>query len=83
MDIQNIIELITACGIGGALPTLIDKMFSRKKNKTDIANEQLSLIQTVNENLRRVISELQDISCFNDKCRKRISGKDEKIKSHS
>ena len=69
-------------GIGttvGSIATMgVQKWFTRKKDKTDVVDSQVKMLDNVNQTLNSVVKQLQDIACYREPCKKRINGKEKK-----
>ena len=67
-----------SAGIGttiGSIVTMgVQKLFSRKRDKTDIVTSQVQMLDNVNQKLNSVVEQLQDIACYREPCKKRING---------
>ncbi len=62
---------------GGVVTMVVQKVLDRKRDKTDIITNQVTMLNQVNEKLMSVVEELQNVACYRENCRERINGSDE------
>lgn len=81
MTLQDILTpeitavLGTLLGSGGT--ALISKWQNKKSDNITLAQQQSTLLKTVNNDLNEVVKQLQAIACYRDNCNKRINGETE------
>lgn len=70
----DIVSLIGGGTAGSIATQLITKFINRKKDDSDISSQQAILLKTVNDDLSKVVTALQDIACYRNKCKDRLNG---------
>lgn len=78
--VQNIgvVELVGGGTLGSIATMIVQKLLSRKKDKTDIVTSQVQMLSDVNEKLGKTIDQLQDLVCYVPKCDFRLNGNEKK-----
>ncbi len=66
--------------LGSAGTALVTKWQNRKTDNITLAQQQSTLLKTVNNDLNEVVKQLQAIACYRDNCNKRINGEKEEQK---
>jgi hypothetical protein len=60
--------------LGSIVTQLIQKYLNRKEDSTNISTQQAALLKTVNNDLMKVVEQLQEIACYVKPCKERING---------
>jgi tRNA(Met) C34 N-acetyltransferase TmcA len=68
---------IIGAGTGGGVITIVVQAWlNRNKDKTDVITNQVNMLNQVNQNLNEVVTKLQDLACYREKCKTRLNGED-------
>jgi hypothetical protein len=74
-SIPGDVAMYGGSGILGSITTMIvQKVLDRKKDKTDVVSDQVTMLNNVNKKLDEVVAQLQEIACYKKKCIDRING---------
>ena len=69
------VAMIGGSGVLGSITTMVvQKYLDRKKDKTDVVSNQVTMLNNVNSKLDEVVAQLQEIACYKKKCVNRING---------